>query len=31
MMEQQNSNYQRENDELKRRLQDLGELNRRLT
>jgi hypothetical protein len=31
MAEQQNSVFQRENDDLRRRIQDLGELNRRLT
>jgi uncharacterized small protein (DUF1192 family) len=31
MVEQQNSNYQRENEDLRRRLQDSAELNRRLT
>lgn len=30
-MEQQNLNYQRESEDLKRKLQDLVELNRRLT
>lgn len=31
MLEQQTSNFQRENDELRRRLYELDELNRKLT